>query len=77
MAYRTAFAGGSGAWVLADLSARFRAMAPTYVQGDPYETARREGERNVLLWIFSQMALNEDDIREMVDSHSRSGEYFD
>lgn len=75
-AYRETFGTGSGAFVLADLSTRFRAMQTTYVRGDPGEGARREGERNVLLWIYSQLAMTDTDVREMIDQHSRSGDYL-
>lgn len=75
-AYREAFGTGSGTFVLADLAARFRVMAPTYVPGDPTATAYQEGQRNVLLWIFSQLATTDADVREMIDDFSRSGDYL-
>lgn len=74
--YRQAFGASSGKWVLADLATRFRAMAPTYVAGDSHETAYREGQRNVLLWIHQQLSTTDDDVREIVDAHSRTGDYL-
>lgn len=75
--YQQVFETPAGKWVLADLAARFRAMAPTYVPNDPHAGAYREGQRNVLLFIFEQLLLTEVDVFAMVDAHSRSGEYLE
>ena len=74
--YKQAFGTPSGKWVLADMATRFHAMAPTYVAGDPTATAHQEGQRNVLLWILQQLSTTEDDVREIVDAHSRHGDYL-
>lgn len=42
--------------VLADLMAFCHANAISYGQGDQFETAFREGERNVFLYILSQLS---------------------
>ena len=53
--YCGVFSSGSGAKVLRDLMLEFHFVAGTHIPGDPYETAFREGERNVILYILSKM----------------------
>ena len=55
----------AGKAVLADLCVRFHLMSPLYAEGDPYETARREGERNVVLYILSQMKWGAMDLTKL------------
>lgn len=49
--YRMVFGGEDGLAVLADLAARFHASSPTFVAGDPHESAYLEGQRSVVLTI--------------------------
>ena len=44
--------------VLKDLKSAYQ-MRESYVQGDPYETARREGERSVFLRILKLSNIKE------------------
>ncbi len=50
--YAECFATNDGVLVLEDLRAAYQ-MRESYVKGDSYETARREGERAVYLRIMS------------------------
>ena len=53
--YRLVFDTDSGDQVLKDLQNRFFINQPTFV-GDPYETAFREGQRAVVLFIQNMLA---------------------
>lgn len=54
--YGLTFSTREGFAVLEDLMAFCHANAISYGQGDQYETAFREGERNVFLYILSQLS---------------------
>ena len=54
--YGLTFSTREGFDVLEDLMAFCHANAISYGQGDQYETAFREGERNVFLYILSQLS---------------------
>jgi len=56
--YEAAFSSISGAAVLADLKSAYQ-MRESFVKNDPYETARREGERAVYLRIISLSNLGD------------------
>lgn len=53
-AYAFLFGETDGDTVLEDLEARFHIHAPTF-SADPYETAFREGQRSVVLFIKNMM----------------------
>lgn len=53
-AYAFLFGETDGDTVLEDLEARFHVHAPTF-SADPYETAFREGQRSVVLFIKNMM----------------------
>ncbi len=61
-AYGTAFYGPEGQTVLDDLEASFGGS--TYTKGDPYDTAFREGQREVLLRIKYMLSLNGLEVEE-------------
>lgn len=50
------FSTREGFEVLKDISAFCHANEPSYVRGDQFETALREGERNVFLFILAQLS---------------------
>jgi len=50
------FSTREGFEVLKDIAAFCHANAPSYVRGDQFETALREGERNVFLYILAQLS---------------------
>ena len=52
--YLLTFAGDPGIKILKELRIDFYDR-PSYVQGDPYETAKREGERAVILRILDKI----------------------
>lgn len=54
--FRSLFRGTpAGARVLAQLLGRCRVLDRAYVPGDPLETARREGMRDVGLWLLAML----------------------
>lgn len=57
--YAIAFSSPEGEAVLDDLRAAYQ-MRESFVKGDPYETARREGERAVYLRIIHMSNLKEE-----------------
>lgn len=57
LAYRRVFAGESGQYVMADLSALCGEAATSFSPGDPHQTAFQEGKRSVLLHIRSVLGL--------------------
>lgn len=67
--------------MLADLLSECRVLQPTYVEGDPHESAYREGERNVALRILSWLAFGPADMERLnqmvTDEHERVQAYAD
>ena len=59
--YRQTFGTQSGRRVLQDLRTSFSKRV-SYTKGDPYDTAFREGERNVVLKIESMLKMSDEDI---------------
>ena len=57
IAYKQVFAGEFGDTVMKDLSLKCREKALTYVTGDPYETAFREGMRAVVTMIRNTLEM--------------------
>lgn len=45
-----------GETVLDDMAARFHAHTPTFVAGDPHESAYLEGQRSVVLSILNMIS---------------------
>ncbi len=64
--YRRIFGDGVGKTVLADLSVFCWAMHSTWASGDPYESARRDGQRSVILRIYEMLNLTPHDVAELV-----------
>jgi hypothetical protein len=58
--YADCFTTNDGMQVLKDLKAAYQ-MRESFVKGDPYETARREGERAVYLRIIFMSNLKKED----------------
>lgn len=69
--YAQAFGTPSGKYVLSDLAAFCGAMNPTYVRGDPHQTAHNEGARSVILRIYSFLRMTADDANTMHDRQAR------
>ena len=59
--YRETFGTQAGRRVLSDLR-RSYGKRPSYVKGDAYDTAFKEGERSVYLKIESMLNLSEKDL---------------
>jgi len=56
--YKATFLEGRGQKVLHDMMRAHFMMATTYVKGDPYESAMREGERQVIIRILSILKVD-------------------
>ena len=54
--YKVTFGTDQGQRVLRDLMASFHMGRSTHIQGDPHESAFREGERHVLLHILYKVS---------------------
>lgn len=68
--YRKTFKTASGKHVLMDLYEKCHGMRSTFPQsGNPFETARNEGKRTVLLHILSQLKEDDQDLRKLWEQH--------
>lgn len=71
--YRTVFNSPTGRAVLLDLMKSNHILDSTFIPGDPYMSALREGERNAILKIMLILKLDPENIttivNEMEDSH--------
>lgn len=56
--YKAAFGTEEGKKVLYDLMINHHMINPVMVKGDPYDTAFKEGERNVILRIISILKID-------------------
>ena len=61
--YRTVFAGPDGQQVFDDILSRPRVYSVTFVSDNTHETAFKEGQRSVGL--FLRNMVNVDDVREL------------
>lgn len=60
--YQKTFNSDFGRRVLLDLMVEHKVISSTYIRGDALETAYLEGQRNVLLRIFSILKLKPEQI---------------
>lgn len=67
--YKRVFGTPEGKIVLADIMRRARVLSTTFAK-DPYETAFREGERNVALMILSEVKLDIEQTKELLNEES-------
>ena len=74
-AYKDAFETEAGKLVLTDLAAFCGHLSTTYVQGDPYSSAHKEGMRRVFLRVLSYLSIEESDLRKLVRNHT--GEFYE
>ncbi len=58
--YADCFGTREGLKVLEDLKSAYQ-LRESYTKGDPYETARKEGERSVYLRIISMCNIKEEE----------------
>ena len=58
--YKDSFGGDAGGRVLRNLAKQFHMGVSSHIQGDPYETAFREGERHVILHIMDMLGERND-----------------
>lgn len=66
-AYRDVFSTPSGQLVLQHLAEHNFVMAPTFVGGDPYQTALHEGQRRVVLSIMKYVAVDAEKVLTMIE----------
>lgn len=68
--YRKTFATDSGKHVLMDLYSRCFGLATTLTpSGNPFEMARNEGMRMVLLHILTHLKEDDQDLRKLWEQH--------
>ncbi len=63
--YKNVFGSGEGKFVLKDLLKFCHHNSPTYVLGDPYQTAYNEGMRRVALRIISIIGMSDEIIKQL------------
>ncbi len=71
--YRQTFGTQAGRRVLADLRKSFENRS-SHVAGDPYETAFREGERNVMLKLKSMLKMTEEELDRWTSTFKQTEE---
>lgn len=71
--YQAVFNTPQGRAVLHDLMASHNVLQPSYTK-DPYETAKNEGERTVVLRILTLMRTNPRTLLERIEEHEKSME---
>lgn len=63
--YKNTFSGPDGEAVLKDLLRFCHYDKPTFVVGDPYQTAHNEGMRRVALRLLSILNMDDNKVREL------------
>lgn len=69
--YKEVFESNAGKKVLADLAIFCGQYAPTYQQGDPYDTAYKEGMRRVYLRIHSYLNMDHAEVDKIINSYRK------
>lgn len=64
LSYQQTFNTEHGRRVVYDLMKVCHMLSPSYVQGDAYQSAFREGERNVCLRILTALKISPEELRE-------------
>ncbi len=71
--YQAVFKTPSGKVVLHDLMREHHMLSPSYVVGDPHESAKREGERAVILHILQYLNYNLNDLEQAIEEANNDG----
>ena len=84
--YRDIFSSAVGKKILYDLMRQFFVLSPTFkpkflrtlsgdhtIQCDPYETAYREGQRNVVLYILTKMKTDITKMEKLIEGAEKDG----
>lgn len=69
--YKKTFSSQHGKAVLRDLMSNHFMMRPTVVTGDPQLTAFHEGQRNVVLRIFTMLEQDQNALAERVEQMTK------
>ena len=64
-AYKRAFGGDDGEWVLSDIMKEAGLSQPSYVQGDPGHSAYLEGMRRLGLYITNMVNMTNEEARRI------------
>jgi hypothetical protein len=68
--YRKTFKSASGKHVLMDLYDKCHGMSTTLpMNGNPFEMARNEGKRVVLLYVVDKLKDDDQDLRKLWEQH--------
>lgn len=73
--YRAAFTTAAGARVLRDMMRAFHMARPTHVDGDPYASAFKEGQRSVILLILNKLEVANDPDRFLQEIENGRSDY--
>lgn len=65
--YKMTFNSLEGKRVLFDLMKHHNFIKPSFVKGDPYETAFNEGQRNVILRILTLVDIDITEIKKKIE----------
>lgn len=71
--YKQVFLSPVGRHVLFDLMKAHHIMNTCFVANDPYMSALREGERNVVLRILTIMGQDEDNLQKLMEEAQNDG----
>ena len=69
-AYRATFETPTGEVVLAHLAKNCHVLETTFVPGDPYASARAEGERRVVLSILKMLGTDISKLQRMMEQQN-------
>lgn len=71
--YKKVFESESGKRVLYDLMGTHFFLRTSFVKNDPYETALREGERNVVIRILQRLNMDSARLKEFIERADKNG----
>lgn len=70
--YKNVFGSAQGKRVLEDLCRNHFIFSTSFVKGDSYESARREGERLVLLRILAHLKVDLPKLEKLIEEEQRN-----
>lgn len=71
--YKNVFNSAQGKRVLEDMCRNHFMFSTSFAKGDAYESARREGERLVILRILSFLKLDLNRLEKLIEEEQRNG----
>lgn len=74
--YKNVFTSAQGKRVLEDLCRNHFVFSTSFVKGDPYESARREGERLVVLRILTHLQIDLLKFEKIIEEEQKNGRRY-